>query len=122
MRNPVNWFEIYVQDISKAKAFYEAVFQIEMQLLDHPGVEIFAFPMEKGAAGAPGVIMQAPGCSSGAMGTTVYFSCMDCAEEAARAAEHGGSVFKEKSSIGEWGYIAIIKDLDGNMVGLHSQK
>ena len=24
--NPVGWFEIYVQDINRAKAFYEAVF------------------------------------------------------------------------------------------------
>ena len=25
--NPVGWFEIYVQDMRHAKAFYEAVFQ-----------------------------------------------------------------------------------------------
>jgi predicted enzyme related to lactoylglutathione lyase len=27
LSNPVNWFEIYVQDMVRAKAFYEGVFQ-----------------------------------------------------------------------------------------------
>ena len=26
MNNPVGWFEIYVEDMDRAKAFYEAVF------------------------------------------------------------------------------------------------
>jgi hypothetical protein len=32
--NPVGWFEIYVQDISRAKAFYEAVLQTQLQRLE----------------------------------------------------------------------------------------
>jgi uncharacterized protein len=29
--NPVGWFEIYVQDMPRAKAFYEAVFQGKLE-------------------------------------------------------------------------------------------
>jgi predicted enzyme related to lactoylglutathione lyase len=29
--NPVIWFEIYVQDMARAKAFYEAVFQLKLE-------------------------------------------------------------------------------------------
>ena len=34
MKNPANWFILYVRDLARAKAFYEAVFQI--QLADLP--------------------------------------------------------------------------------------
>jgi len=34
--NPVRWFEIYVQDIGRAKSFYESVFQLKLEKLDSP--------------------------------------------------------------------------------------
>ncbi|MRR35878.1 VOC family protein, partial [bacterium] len=37
-----------------------------------------------------------------------------------RAAEHGGRVHQEKMSIGEYGFIALVLDTEGNMIGLHS--
>ena len=52
----------------------------------------------------------------------VYFSCADCAVEAAKAAESGGKVHKEKMSIGQYGYIALVIDTEGNMIGLHSMQ
>ena len=32
--NPVRWFEIYVQDMGRAKSFYESVFQLRLQKLE----------------------------------------------------------------------------------------
>ncbi|MEW6307385.1 MAG: hypothetical protein AB1705_28365 [Verrucomicrobiota bacterium] len=32
----------------------------------------------------------------------------------------GGSIVKPRTSIGEHGFIAILKDTEGNVVGLHS--
>ena len=32
--NPVGWFEIYVQDMGRAKAFYEAVFDVTLEELN----------------------------------------------------------------------------------------
>jgi predicted enzyme related to lactoylglutathione lyase len=60
------------------------------------------------------------GVPSGPGGTMVYFSCADCAVEEARAAENGGTVCKGKFPIGEYGFIAIVSDTEGNMIGLHS--
>ena len=54
-------------------------------------------------------------------GTVVYFGCDDCAVEAGRVADAGGTVEREKMSIGEYGFIALARDPDGNMFGLHSQ-
>jgi predicted enzyme related to lactoylglutathione lyase len=70
--------------------------------------------------GAAGALCKMSGCPSGGGGTLVYFSCEDCAVDAARAAANGGSIFKEKMSIGEHGFIALALDTEGNMIGLHS--
>jgi len=62
------------------------------------------------------------GVPSGGNGTMVYFSCADCAVEAGRVAAQGGRIHREKMSIGEYGFIALAVDTEGNMFGLHSMK
>lgn len=125
--NPVGWFEIYVQDMARAKAFYEAVFKGALTELRNPasenltGMEMWAFPSTRDSYGAPGALVRMSGCPSGGS-TLVYFSCEDCSVELALAVSHGGNVFKEKMSIGEHGFIALIEDTEGNLIGLHSLK
>jgi len=120
--NPAIWFEIYVQDMVRAKRFYESVFQVELQALGSPGMEMFAFPMQMDRGGASGALVKMEGAPSGGNSTLVYFGCEDCATEAARVAEAGGRVHREKFSIGEYGFIALALDTEGNMFGLHSIK
>lgn len=124
--NPVGWFEIYVNDMERAKAFYAAMLGVEFSRLDNPvpesNIELWAFPMQSEAYGAAGALVRMEGFESGRNSVIVYFHCEDCAVEAARAAEAGGEVLKPKLSIGEHGYIALVKDVEGNIVGLHSMK
>jgi predicted enzyme related to lactoylglutathione lyase len=125
--NPVGWFEIYVQNMPRAKAFYEAVFQGKLDALANPDprgfaeMEMWAFPMGIEGSGAAGALVKMAGCPSGGS-TLVYFSCDDCAVEAKRAAANGGKIFQDKMSIGEHGFIALVEDTEGNMIGLHSMK
>ena len=121
-RNPVGWFEIYVQDMARAKSFYEKTLQTTFQRLESPDLEMWAFPFNMDAPGAAGSLVKMEGKDSGAGGTIVYFSCADCAVEAGRAAENGGKLVKEKFSIGEYGFIAFVHDTEGNLIGLHSIK
>ena len=72
--------------------------------------------------GASGMLIKMEGVSSGGSSTLVYFGCEDCAVEAARVANNRGSIMKGKMSIGEHGFIAIVNDAEGNMIGLHSIK
>jgi predicted enzyme related to lactoylglutathione lyase len=116
------WFEIYVQDLDRAKAFYESVFQIELQRLNNPDLELWAFPMEMGKWGAGGALVKMEGVSSGGNSTIIYFSCDDCAVEQALIVANGGNILREKWSIGEYGYIALVTDSEGNTIGLHSLK
>lgn len=118
--NPVGWFEIYVQEMDRARAFYEAVFKTRLERLNSPDIELWAFPMSMEKAGAAGALVKMEGAPPGGNSTLVYFSCEDCAVEAARVGENGGRVEKGKFSIGEYGYIALVCDTEGNMIGLHS--
>jgi predicted enzyme related to lactoylglutathione lyase len=126
--NPVVWFEIYVQNMERAKAFYEAVLAVKLEKMPAPtedmNIEMWSFPADKDAAkttyGACGMLVKMEGVPSGCGGTLVYFACEDCAVEAARATENGGSIFKEKMSIGEHGFISLVYDTEGNLIGLHS--
>ena len=120
--NPVGWFEIYVQDMARAKTFYEKVFDGALQKLEGPDDEMWAFPMQENKGGASGALVRMAGCPSGGNSTMVYFSCDDCAVEAARAGGSGGKVVREKFSIGPYGFIALVTDTEGNMIGLHSMR
>jgi predicted enzyme related to lactoylglutathione lyase len=120
--NPVGWFEIYVQDMPRAKKFYEAVFGVKLDKLPTPDLEMWAFPMALDRMGAAGALVQMAEFPSGGNSVLVYFSCADCAVEAERVTRAGGRVEKEKTSIGEYGFIALGIDTEGNMIGLHSRQ
>ena len=120
--NPVGWFEIYVQDMARAKAFYEAVFGVQLSKLDSPALEMWAFPGTREHYGVPGSLVRMAGVPSGGNSTLVYFSCADCAVQAAKAAATGGRIHKDKFSIGHYGFIALVTDTEGNMIGLHSMQ
>ena len=120
MHNPVGWFEIYVKDMARAKQFYAEVFGSEFTPLPSDGYEIQAFPMTPNAYGVSGALVHMPGFEAGHNSVLVYFICDDCAVEAGRAQAAGGRLFKPKTSIGQYGHIALIVDTEGNMIGLHS--
>lgn len=122
MNNPVGWFEIYVQDMPRAITFYEAVFGAKLSLLESPGVEMWAFQMDQAAYGASGALVKMPGFPSGANSVLVYFHCSDCAIEEAKAISAGGQLQRSKISIGQYGFISLVIDTEGNMIGLHSMQ
>ena len=122
MSNPVGWFEIYVQDMPRARAFYESVFNVQLSDLGGPDMGMWAFPMGDQTYGASGALVKMPGFPSGGNSVLVYFSCDDCAVEAAKAVKAGGRIQKEKMSIGQYGFIVLVTDTEGNMIGLHSMQ
>ena len=119
--NPVRWFEIYVQDMPRALRFYETVFATRLEQLPAGDLEMWAFPQKMGEPGAAGTLVKAPaGIVSGGNSTMVYFASDDCAMEAARIEAAGGKLYRDKISIGPYGFIALAQDPDGNMFGIHS--
>ena len=122
-RNAVGWFEIYVKDMDRAKNFYEAVFDIKLLELQapFPEIQMWCFPMLEDAGGAAGALVKKEGLSSDGKGVLIYFSSQDCALEASRVVENGGTLHQEKMAIGVYGNIAIAIDTEGNMFGIHSR-
>jgi predicted enzyme related to lactoylglutathione lyase len=120
--NPVNWFEIPVADMARAKAFYEHVLGIPLAENRLGAMEMAWFPVATGATGATGALMRADGYTPSHDGTLVYFAVEDIEAALARAAEFGGRTLSSKTSIGEHGFIAHLEDPEGNRIALHSLK
>jgi predicted enzyme related to lactoylglutathione lyase len=118
--NPVGWFEIYVQDMGRARAFYETVFNVRLEKLNAEQPELWKFAQSMTSYGASGALASVEGMPSGGNSTLVYFTCADCAGELSRVEQAGGKIMKEKFSIGEYGFVALAFDTEGNLIGLHS--
>ncbi len=120
--NPVAWFEICVKEMQRAKKFYENVFKISLQRLDNSEVEMWTFPMKEKASGAAGALAKMEGFEPTGNGVIIYFISEDCGVEEKRIKAEGGEVQKTKTSIGEYGFIVIAKDTEGNLIGIHSKQ
>lgn len=120
--NTACWFEIYVQNLKKAKAFYEGLLGVSLSRLNSPDMEMWAFPAENESFGIGGALVHMPGFPARGNTTIIYFACEDCAVEAGSVSALGGRLEKPKFSIGEYGHIRLAYDPEGNMFGLHSLK
>jgi len=119
--NPVRWFEIYVQDMERARAFYETVFAYQFTKLGDPDdAEMWAFPSDMESSGAAGALIKMDGVASGGGGTLIYFGTDDCGVQEERVTAAGGRVFKPKFQVGTHGFISLVYDTEGNLVGMHS--
>ncbi|HNQ27961.1 MAG TPA: VOC family protein [Aquaticitalea sp.] len=125
-QNVVCWFEIYVNDMERAKKFYSNVLNVAIvdgsPMEGMPGLQMAFFPWVENAPNANGALVKMNDMPVGAGGTMVYFQCEDCSVEESRVETAGGKVVQAKMSIGEHGFCAICTDTEGNMFGLHSMK
>lgn len=120
--NPINWFDIHVSNLDRAKKFYETVFDV--QLMDFPlewGRQS-AFPFDPSGKNASGALVEKKDMVPSESNTIIYFDSEDCVTEQARVEKAGGKVVRPKMAIGEFGFIAILLDTEGNTIGLHSRK
>ncbi len=122
--NAVGWFDIYVDDLDRAVAFYETVLETKLEAMEDPTGEsqMMSFPADMGAYGSGGALIKSPHAGPGIGGTIVYFSVQDCAEEQTRVEQAGGRVMRPKFSIGEFGWICLCQDSEGNVFGCNSLK
>lgn len=118
--NPVIWFELAVKDIARAKRFYETVFGFAMADPIQMGeAKLSFFPMEMDVIGAGGALIQSEHVQPSLQGTTVYFSVEAIDPVLERIAKAGGKNCMQRTSIGEYGFMAHFQDTEGNRVALH---
>ena len=122
MKNPIRWFEIYVQDMKRAKQFYESVFDVRLTQIDSSDTEMWGFPSDPEHWGCSGSLVKMEGLVPSGISTIVYFASDDCAIEEKKLIASGGKIHKSKFSIGPYGFISLGYDTEGNMIGIHSMK
>ncbi len=120
--NAVGWFDIYVDQMDRAEEFYRAVLGTELEdMFDPTGTtEMKSFAGDMTAYGAAGALVKAPYAKPGQGGTQIYFAVDDCATQQANVEAAGGLVVRPKYSIGEFGYVVLAQDTEGNMIGFNS--
>ncbi|MCU0435597.1 MAG: VOC family protein [Bacteroidia bacterium] len=120
--NPVGWFDIHVSNFDRAKKFYETVFNVKLVDLPIEWGKQALFPFSPESRNISGALVEKTDMQPGANTTVVYFETDDCVAEEKRIELAGGKVVQPKTNIGEFGFIAIFIDSEGNTVGLHSRK
>jgi predicted enzyme related to lactoylglutathione lyase len=121
MKNAIDWCEIFVSDLERAKRFYETLLGVSLKTGDYTRVPSAVFQADRDGVG--GALVQDPNRRPGPGGFLVYLNAngkLDACLE--RVSSAGGAVITPKTDIGEPGFIAVVRDTEGNVVGLHSDR
>jgi hypothetical protein len=115
----INWFEIPATDFVRACHFYETVLATTLRPdTDLPGMRMAVF--EHANDGVGGAIVAADHMKPSATGTLVYLHTTELDAALARTLAAGGAVLMPKTLLSpDIGHIAVIRDSEGNSVGLH---
>lgn len=118
--NPVNWFEIPVTNMERAKTFYENILDVKLDINEMGNFVMAWFPMKEDTLGATGTLIKADTYVPSYDGSMVYFGVDDIEAVLNKVKKEGGKVLTEKMSIGEHGFVGHFEDSEGNRVALHS--
>jgi len=116
--NVINWFELPVVDMERAVRFYEALTDKKLKRENFMDVPHAIFGSSKDGVG--GALIKHADRKPVAGGTTVYLDSSDIDAALTRVSKLGAEVRQPKTSIGPLGWVALLVDSEGNLVGLHS--
>src|ERR1700751_64768 len=116
--NSLNWFEISVSDMNRAKKFYQTVFGIEMHETEMMGMKMAFFPAEDMNGKVSGGFVQGPMHKPSAEGAKIYLNGNpDLSNVLSKIEKAGGKVTMPKTKISdEVGHMAFFTDTEGNNV------
>lgn len=116
MKKAINWFELFVVDMPRAKKFYEDILETPMKMMEAAGEQNAIF--ENGLGG--GSLVKRANRSPSSEGAVVYLNCDERIDQVlGRVEKAGGKIVSGKESLGPIGFMAMINDTEGNLVGLH---
>ncbi|MEJ8849938.1 VOC family protein [Variovorax rhizosphaerae] len=121
MSNAVNWFEIPVTDMDRAQRFYETVLGRTLKRQDFGSEQLAVFPYDAPSTGGC-LQLGANASASPGSGIRIYLDCMPSIDAAlARIEGAGGRIVSPKFELPQGiGFIAHMRDTEGNEVGLHA--
>lgn len=118
LKDFVTWFEIPVYNIHRAAAFYNSIYNMEMEMNVGADYAMAYFPVDKGIGGA---LVAGPGCVPNATGVLIYLNAgSDMDNVLGRVELAGGRVIMPRTLISEIsGSFALFIDSEGNRLALH---
>jgi len=120
MANTIVWADIPVADLDRARKFYSAVLQADIEMM--PGMDSVALlPGDPMSGDVSGDLVKREDYPPGAGGVTIYFDSKGDPEGMIeRAVTAGGKVLMPVTSMGEMvGSIGFFEDSEGNRIGVH---
>jgi predicted enzyme related to lactoylglutathione lyase len=115
----IAWFEIPSKDFERSVQFYNTIMGAPLARGEFMGVPHGFF---RDAAGeSHGAVIKSDTAVPAPHGPLLYLHVdKDLASVVERVAPAGGEVITPVTSIGEQGSIAVIRDTEGNQIGLHT--
>ena len=120
MANIIVWADIPVADLDRARKFYSAVLQADIEMM--PGMDSVALlPGDPMSGDVSGDLVKREDYPPGAGGVTIYFDSKGDPEGMVeRAVAAGGKVLMPVTSMGDMvGFIGFFEDSEGNRIGVH---
>jgi predicted enzyme related to lactoylglutathione lyase len=120
MAHAINWFEIPTTNFERAVTFYTTILGKPLHPIEGMPIPYSVFATEQGEIG--GAISGTTDFKPSENGPLIYLTAGDDLNNALGKVEAaGGSILVPKTSLGEYGgFFAIIRDTEGNRIGLHS--
>ena len=119
MKKLISWVEIPSVNFERAVKFYNAILDIELQIIDCGQEKMACFPNGEGA------VSYAPNFKPSRDGLLVSFNVSDDLESSIeRIKANGGTIVQQKTKIEAKGrgYFSVFIDCEGNKVGLYGDK
>jgi uncharacterized protein len=119
MRHAVSWFELPVNDLERATAFYTTILGVDLaDIAEADDRRFVMFPAEDGVSGA---LVEGEAYVPSTEGVLLFLNAGDVLEPVVNRVEAaGGRVLLPRMEMGEWGVAAFIVDTEGNKVALHA--
>lgn len=122
--NALNWFEIPILEVERAKKFYESVFDIQMEATNMMGMDMVFFPgnMDEPTGKVSGALVRGEYHKPSADGAMIYLNANPEIQTVIdRIEANGGQVIMPKTKISDdIGYMAFFMDTEGNRMALHA--
>src|SRR4051794_23930628 len=115
MTHTINWFEIPTTDLKRATRFYEDVLGVSLKHEHFAGTDMHMAVFEGEQESVRGALIADGRRKPVADGALVYLNARDLDASLARIANAGGSVVMPKTDIGAPGFIALVRDTEGNV-------
>jgi len=122
IKNAITRFDMPTVNFDRAVKFYSNILGENLHVSEFMGQKLAIFPCEQSQDSVSGCLVPpGPNCKVSSEGTRIYLNCQGKLDAvASRVEKAGGEIMQPKFAIGEHGYIVMIRDSEGNTVGLHS--